>query len=90
MPQNPEKVVQSFIEAFNEVTAKIKELDTLAQEYKGKYQALSPNLAGTALTAGNVSDMNTLITSLNSLAITPIVATMESKSVPSHDIGALD
>jgi hypothetical protein len=90
MPQNPHKIAQSFIQAFNEVTAKIKQVDALAQDYKAKYQALNPDLAGTAITAGNLSDMNTLINSLNTLASDPVVATIESKSVPSHGTGALD
>lgn len=83
------KIVQAFIQAVKEVSDKVIEADNLAQAYKTKWQALNPDLTNTNLTAGQVSAVNTWITSLNTLRNDAVVTTVQGKDQPSHGTGAL-
>lgn len=83
------KIVQALIQALIEVSDKIIEADDLADMYKAKYQALSPDLTGTDLTPAQLSAIMTFITDLNTLRNSAVVTTVKSKDVPSQGTGAL-
>lgn len=90
MAQNKEKIVQAFVEAVSEVADAIIAADALAQDYKTKWQALNPDLTDTNLSSAQVSDVNTWITSLNTLRNDAIVTTVKNKTQKSHGTRALN
>lgn len=89
MAQNKEKIVQALVEAIRNVAEIVVQADTLAQNYKTKFQTLNPDLTGTNLTSAQISAVNSWISDLNTLRNSPIVTAVQNKTVPSHGIGAL-
>ncbi len=90
MAQNKEKIVQSYIQALLEVSNKLIEANNLASSYKAKFLALNPDLTGTGLSSGQLTAVNTFLSSLNTLANDIVVTTVQSKDVPSQGTKALD
>ena len=83
------KIVQALVQALVEVSDLVIQADTLAQDYKTKWQALNPDLTETNLTPGQVAAINTWITSLNTLRNDVVVTTVQDKDQPSHGTEAL-
>lgn len=90
MPIAKQKIVQSFISAFNEQARIIEAARIKLNDYKTKWQTLNPNLTDTNLTSQQASNVNSYIADLNTLADLPIVAVVESKNIPTHDTKGLD
>jgi len=83
------KIVQALIQRLVDVSDLIIKADDLAQDAKTKWTALSPDLTNTALTAGQVTAINTFINSLKTLRNDVVVTTVKSKEQPSHGDKAL-
>lgn len=90
MPLPKQKIIQSFISAFNIEARKIESARIQLNNYKAKYQNLNPGLTDTNLTPADVQAMNNYLNTLNTLCNQGIVSTIESKDIPSHDTKGLD
>jgi hypothetical protein len=84
------KIVQSFITGFNEQARLVQAARDALSAYKSKWQLLNPNTTGTNLTSQQVSDMGSYLSQLTTVCNLPIVAAIEAKDIPSHDVKGLD
>lgn len=85
-----QKIVQSFISAFNQEVTKIEVIRIALNDYKTKWQTLNPDLTETNLDLSQAGDMNTFLTKLNELMDLSIVTTISTKHIMSHDVKGLD
>lgn len=84
-----EKIVQALIEAVNDVADQVVEANGKAQDYKTKFQTLNPDLAGTVISAADLTAINAWLTDLNILANSAVVSSAKAKQQSTHGTKAL-